>query len=152
MRFQISCTSRRRRTPIDACVFIEAMIFKSYGYAREPLPHLVEATRQLRVRFGRSDLGDFVAATIQQRKSSNAWLLEIRGQRQPQGQDRYRQNGDCAGENYSPEITHMFEDDNPEKRLSYIGTTCVAGQRNVPAAVARASTEYVPDPGSNVSK
>ena len=46
----------------------------------------------------------------------------------------------------------MLEGDNPEKRLSYIGSTCVAGQRNVPAAVARAKTEYVPEPGLTVSK
>jgi hypothetical protein len=64
-------------------VFEEAMIFKSYRDAREPLSQFVEATRLLRARFRRSDLGDFAAATIQQRKSSDAWLLEIRRQRQP---------------------------------------------------------------------
>jgi len=50
-------------------------------------------------------------------------------------------------ENQSPETTHKLDGERPENRRSYIGTTCVAGQRNVPAAVARASTEYVPDPG-----
>ncbi len=128
------------------------MIFERYRHARKPLSQFVETTRQLCACFRRSDLGDFAAATIEQRKSSNAWLSEVRGQRQPKNRHRYRQNGDCAEENYSPAITHMLEGDSPEKRLSYIGTTCVAGQRNVPAAVARASTEYVPDPGSNVSK
>src|SRR5882762_11004820 len=49
-------------------------------------------------------------------------------------------------------MTHKLEGDNPEKRLSYIGATCVAGQRNIPAAVARARIEYVPEPGSTVSK
>src|SRR4029453_8035096 len=116
MRFQISCASRCRRPPVDACVFVEAMIFESDRHAREPLAQFVEPTRQLCACFRRSALGDF------------------------------------AEENYSPEITHRREGDNPEKRLSYIGTTCVAGQRKVPAAVARPSTEYVPDPGSNVSK
>ena len=47
----------------------------------------------------------------------------------------------CATQHYSPETTHKLDGERPEKRLSYIGTTCVAGQRNVPAAVARASTE-----------
>ena len=152
MRLEISCASRCRRPPIDACVFVEAMIFESYRYAREPLSQFVETTRQLCACFRRSDLGDFAAATIEERKSSDAWLLEVSGQRQPYDRHRYRKNGDYADENYSPEITHMLEGDNPEKRLSYIGTTCGAGQRNVPAAVARANTEYVPDPGSNVSK
>jgi hypothetical protein len=46
----------------------------------------------------------------------------------------------------------MLEGDSPEKRLSYIGATCVAGQRNAPAAVARAKTEYVLEPGSTMSK
>jgi len=41
---------------------------------------LVETARQLRARFGRSELGNFTATIIQQRKSSNAWLLEIRRQ------------------------------------------------------------------------
>jgi hypothetical protein len=38
-------------------------------------------------------------------------------------------------------MTHTLEGDSPENLLSYIGTTCVAGQRKVPAAVARAKTE-----------
>ena len=49
-------------------------------------------------------------------------------------------------------MTHTLEGDRPEKRLSYMGATCVAGQRKVPAAVARARIEYVPEPGSTVSK
>jgi hypothetical protein len=36
---------------------------------------------------------------------------------------------------------HTLDGDKPEKRLSYIGATCVAGHRNVPAAVARTNTE-----------
>ena len=55
-------------------------------------------------------------------------------------------------QNQSAETTHTLEGDRPEKRLSYMGATCVAGQRNVPAAVARARIEYVPEPGSTVSK
>jgi hypothetical protein len=47
----------------------------------------------------------------------------------------------CAFQNQSAEMTHTLEGERPEKRLSYIGATCVAGQRNVPAAVARAKTE-----------
>ena len=39
-------------------------------------------------------------------------------------------------QNQSAETTHTLEGDRPEKRLSYMGATCVAGQRNVPAAVA----------------
>ena len=46
----------------------------------------------------------------------------------------------------------MLEGDKPEKRLSYMGAACVAGHRKVPAAVARARMEYVPEPGSTVSK
>src|SRR4029453_8724051 len=102
MRFQISCASRCRRPPVNACVFVEAMIFESDRHARKPLSQFVETTRQLCARFRRSDLGNFAAATIEERKSSSAWLLEIRGQRQPKDQGRYRQNGDCAEENYSP--------------------------------------------------
>ena len=83
MRFQISCASRCRRPPVDACVFVETMIFESDRHARKPLSQFVEISRQLGARFRRSDLGDFAAATIEQRKRSDAWLLEVRGQRQP---------------------------------------------------------------------
>jgi hypothetical protein len=44
------------------------------------------------------------------------------------------------------EMTHTLEGVRPEKRLSYIGKTCVAGHRNLPTAVARARTEYWPGP------
>src|SRR5439155_11328975 len=98
MCFQISCACRRRCPPVDACVFVETMIFESDGHAREPLSHFVEATRQLRARLRRSDLGDLAAATVEQCKSSYAWLLKVRGQRQPPDRHRYRE--DTSRTNY----------------------------------------------------
>ena len=35
----------------------------------------------------------------------------------------------------------MLEGLSPEKRLSYIGSTCVAGQWNTPAEVTRTTTD-----------
>ena len=75
MRFQISCASRCSRPPVDASMFVEAMIFESDRYVWEPLSQFVETTRQLGARFRRSDLGDLAAATIEQRKSSSTAIV-----------------------------------------------------------------------------
>jgi hypothetical protein len=57
------------------------------------------------------------------------------------GAPKRAREGAGAPQNQSAKMTHMLEGERPGKRLSYIGATCVAGQRNVPAAVARAKTE-----------
>ena len=44
------------------------------------------------------------------------------------------------GQRYSDTTTHVDDGERPKKRLSYIGCIWVAGQTNVPAAVARANT------------
>src|SRR5262249_61453715 len=54
----------------------------------------------------------------------------------------------CAPKNQLAEMTHTLEGDRPENRLSYMGATCVAGQRKVPAAGAPARIQYGPEPGA----
>src|SRR5439155_14057539 len=130
----------------------ETVVLQSHSYLRQPRAHFIQPTGKLCARVGVCDFRQFAAATVEERQGAD----RRRGERSRQRtkDNRTQQNdypGSCRS-SYSPAITHTPDGERPEKRLSYIGTTCVAGQRNVPAPVARASTEYVPVPGSIVSK
>src|SRR5207249_6799426 len=117
------------------------MIFQRDSYARQPISHFIEFSRQLRTRFRRRDLGDFASATIELCERSDCGLTQTCRQWQQRDRNRQRDDDCDAAKNYSLATSHTLEGESPENRLSYIGTTCVVGQRNVPAAVARARTE-----------
>src|SRR5271165_7617767 len=118
------------------------MILKGNHYARQPFPHFTKLDRNLHSGLRRANLRNLAPVVIEQSECARDGSLQFVRQRQPPNQKSGCSRRDREPKkSYSPDTTHTLEGERPEKRLSYIGTTCVAGQRKVPAAVARANTE-----------
>src|SRR4029077_1169700 len=124
---------------------IETPIFQGNGDAWQPVAHFIKCERNLHSRPFGSEFGDFTSADVEERRWSRERRLQFRRQRQPNHPEQGCRNDDDENR-YSPETTHTLDGVRPENRLSYMGEICVAGHLNVPAAVARARTEYVPLP------
>src|ERR671931_185534 len=77
-----------------------------------------------------------LACTFRRPRRNTLRAFDTTGSRGSKSSRWRAREGVCAPQTgQSLETTHKLEGDSPEKRLSYIGSTCVAGQRNVPAVV-----------------
>jgi hypothetical protein len=145
--------------PVDSRVLVKATIFERDGHCRQPAAHCGKCDRLLRPWIGRGERCQHAALRIHQRSGRRYCPQKIGRERYEAGCDLESEGGcECdggsTGSHAQPSASRKLhctvttrDSDTAEKRLSYIGRTCVDGQWNVPGTITYAlgrSRHYAP--------